>query len=67
MQNASKPSSQHSDTPPRRQRILEWQSQQHVPAHPHPDDRDNLYRNHRFPEQIYDHIGHYQHAKLEAD
>ena len=55
--------------PPRRERILEWQSQQEFPILPDPDDPDcgNLYRNLKFPDEIYDHIGHYQEAKLEAE
>jgi hypothetical protein len=55
--------------PPRRDRILEWQSQQEFPILPHPDDPDcgNLYRNLKFPEAIYEHIGHYQEAKMESE
>ena len=54
--------------PPRRDRILEWQSQQDFPILPHPDDPDcgNLYRNLKFPEEIYSHIGHYQEKKMES-
>ncbi len=55
--------------PPRRERILEWQAQQEFPILPHPDDPDcgNLYRNLKFPDDIYEHIGHYQEEKLEAE
>jgi hypothetical protein len=55
--------------PPRRDRILEWQSLQEFPILPFPDDPDcgNLYRNLKFPEEIYQHIGHYQEAKMEAE
>lgn len=56
-------------SPPRRNRIVEWQAQQEFPILPHPDDPDcgNLYRNLKFPNQIYEHIGHYQEAKLESE
>lgn len=55
--------------PPRRDRILEWQSQQDFPIIPNPDDPDsgNLYRNLKFPDEIYQHIGHYQEKKLESE
>src|ERR1700734_2985704 len=38
--------------PPKRDRILEWQSQQEFPILPNPDDPDcgNLYRNLKFPD-----------------
>ena len=54
--------------PPRRDKILEYQSKQDFPIIPNIDDPDsgNLYRNLKFPDQIYDHIGHYQEAKLES-
>jgi hypothetical protein len=55
-------------SPPKRERILEWQKEQEFPILPHPDDPDcgNLYRNLKFPEQIYEHIGHYQEEKAAA-
>ena len=54
--------------PPKRDRILEWQSEQDFPILPNPEDPDcgNLYRNLKFPNEIYDHIGHYQEQKLES-
>ena len=54
--------------PPRRDKILYYQSQQDFPILPNPDDPDcgNLYRNLKFPTEIYDHISHYQEAKLDA-
>ncbi len=54
--------------PPKRDRILEWQSQQDFPILPNPEDPDcgNLYRNLKFPDEVYQHIGHYQEAKLES-
>ena len=54
--------------PPRRERILEWQREQDFPILPYPDDPDcgNLYRNLKFPDSIYDHIGQYQEQKMES-
>jgi hypothetical protein len=54
--------------PPRRDKILDYQSKQDFPILPDPDDPDcgNLYRNLKFPDQIYEHIGHYQEAKMES-
>ena len=56
-------------SPPKRERILEWQAQQEFPILPNVDDPDcgNLYRNLRFPEAIYKHIGHYQEQKMDAE
>jgi hypothetical protein len=55
-------------TPPKRAKILEYQKQQDFPILPHPEDPDcgNLYRNLKFPDEVYQHIGHYQEAKLES-
>ena len=55
--------------PPRRDRILEWQAQQEFPILPQPDDPDcgNLYRNLKFPDDVYDHIGHYQEQKAATE
>ena len=54
--------------PPKRDRILEWQREQDFPILPNPDDPDcgNLYRNLKFPDAIYSHIGHYQERKIES-
>jgi len=54
--------------PPKRDRILEWQAQQEFPILPNVNDPDcgNVYRNLTFPQQIYDHIEHYQEEKAEA-
>ena len=56
-------------SPPRRERLLEWQSKQEFPILPNADDPDcgNLYRNLTFPEQVYSHIGHYQEQKRESE
>ena len=55
--------------PPKRDRLLEWQSQQKFPILPHPEDPDcgNLYRNLKFPDTIYNHISHYQEQKDSAE
>ena len=54
--------------PPRRERILEWQSQQEFPLLPTPEDPDcgNVYRHLKFPDGIYKHIEHYQEQKIES-
>ncbi len=54
--------------PPRRDKILSYQAQQDFPILPYPDDPDcgNLYRNLKFPSEIYDHISNYQEAKLDS-
>lgn len=51
--------------PPRRERILEWQNEQDFPILPDPHDPDcgNLYRTLKFPDQVYEHIQHYQEEK----
>lgn len=51
-------------SPPRRERLLEWQREQEFQfIDPHDPDSGNLYRNLEFPKAIYQHIGHYQEAK----
>ncbi len=54
--------------PPRRERILEWQKEQEFPICPNPDDPDacNVYRDLRFPEDIYDSIGEFWEEQAEA-
>lgn len=49
---------QRGYNPPRRERILEWQAQQDFPICPTPDDPTscNVYRELRFPQEVYDHI-----------
>ena len=55
--------------PPRRERILAWQSEQEFPILPNPDDPDcgNVYRNLKFPQKVYDHIQEYQEEKVQAE
>ncbi len=47
--------------PPKRQRIMDWMSQQEFPICPHPDDAQacNVYREIKFPKQVYDKIHAY--------
>jgi len=54
--------------PPRRERILEWQSQQDFPIIANPDDPDagNVYRDLTFPESLYEDISEYHEQKAEA-
>lgn len=59
---------QHDYSPPRREKIMEFQSRQEFPICPNPDDPDscNVYKDLQFPEHIYEHISEYHHAKEEA-
>lgn len=52
--------------PPKRDRILEWQSHQDFPICPNPDDPDacNVYRDLEFPEHVYEHITSYYEHKV---
>lgn len=52
-------------SPPRRERILEWQAEQEFPIVPNRHDPDcgNVYKSLRFPKETYSHIGHYQEEK----
>ena len=56
-------------SPPKRDKILYYQTQQEFPILPDPEDPDcgNLYRNLKFPDAIYEHIGHYQEAKMAGE
>ena len=55
-------------SPPRRERILEWQAEQEFPIIPdqHDPDCGNVYKKLRFPKETYSHIGHYQEEKAES-
>jgi hypothetical protein len=55
--------------PPKRERILEWQSQQDFQICPDPHDPSacNLYRELRFPQEIYDRIGDFWLDRAEAE
>jgi hypothetical protein len=54
--------------PPKRERILEWQAQQDFPICPDVDDPQacNLYRELRFPDEVYESIGEFYEQKAEA-
>lgn len=54
--------------PPKREKILAWQSEQDVPIIPNPGDPDsgNVYRELRFPDEVYENIGEYYEEKVEA-
>lgn len=51
--------------PPKRDRILDWQSQQDFPICPNADDPDscNVYRDLKFPDHVYEHISSYYEHK----
>ena len=48
-------------SPPRRERILEWQRHQEFPIIPNTDDPDegNVYKDLKFPDDVYKHITEY--------
>ena len=56
-------------SPPRRERILEWQAQQDFPICPTPDDPAscNIYRELRFPDGIYDNIQEFWEEQAATD
>jgi hypothetical protein len=56
-------------SPPRRERILEWQSQQDFQICPNPDDPDacNVYNELQFPDEVYEGIQEYQEKRQTAD
>lgn len=54
----------HDYSPPRREKIMEWQAQQEFPICPTDDpDGCNVYRNLKFPEGTYQHISEYYEHK----
>src|SRR5947208_940358 len=57
-----------SYNPPKRERILEWQAQQEFPICPNPEDPDacNVYRDLKFPNEVYENITEYYEEKAEA-
>ena len=54
--------------PPSRERVLEWQAQQEFPICPTPDDPNscNVYRDLRFPEDIYENIQEFYEEQAQA-
>ena len=55
--------------PPKRERILEWQSQQDFPICPTPDDPNscNVYQELQFPPEIYERIEEFWEERAEAE
>lgn len=55
----------HDYNPPRREKILQYQSEQEFPIIPNPDDPDagNVYRDLHFPDHVYEHISSYHDQK----
>jgi hypothetical protein len=55
--------------PPKRERILEWQSQQDFPICPDPDDPNNcnVYQELQFPPEIYERIEEFWEERAEAE
>ena len=55
-------------SPPKREKILDFQARQSQPIIPNPDDPDcgNVYKNLQFPEHVYEHIAHYREEKAAA-
>ncbi len=58
----------HDYNPPKRERILQWQSQQAFPICPAPDDPAtcNVYQELRFPSDIYENINEFWEEKAES-
>ena len=54
--------------PPRRDKVLQWQAEQEFPICPNPEDPDacNVYRDLRFPDDVYEDIAEYREQKAEA-
>jgi DNA primase large subunit len=54
-------------SPPRAERIRDWQAEQEFPIIPNDDpDAANLYRDLKFPDHVYEHIEHYREEKMHA-
>jgi hypothetical protein len=55
--------------PPRRERILQWQSEQEFPIIPdtHDPDCGNVYKSLKFPKDVYEDIESYQEEKAGED
>ena len=56
-------------SPPKRERILEWQAQQAFPICPNPEDPDacNVYRELEFPPEVFEHIEAYREQQFAAE
>ena len=59
---------EHNYNPPRRDKIMQYQSEQEFPIIPNPDDPDagNVYRDLNFPDEVYQHIEDYRQHKTGA-
>ena len=55
-------------SPPRREKVLQYQAQQDFPIIPNPEDPDagNVYKDLQFPEHVYEHISEYREQKAVA-
>jgi hypothetical protein len=55
----------HAYSPPTRETVLEWQKHQQFPICPDPNDPDacNVYKDLKFPEDVYAHITDYYEQK----
>jgi hypothetical protein len=55
-------------SPPKRERILEWQAKQEFPLCPDPNDPDacNVYSDLEFPDDMYEHIEEYREQQIAA-
>jgi hypothetical protein len=55
--------------PPRRERILQWMQEQGFPICPDTADPDmcNVYRDLKFPKEVYENIQQYREAKTSAE
>jgi hypothetical protein len=55
-------------SPPKREKILDFQSRQSYPILENPGDPDggNVYKDLQFPESVYEHIGEYREAKARS-
>ena len=54
-------------SPPRRERLMEWQAKQHYQmVDPEDPDSGNLYRDLEFPNALYDHISEYHEEQVES-
>ncbi len=55
-------------SPPRREKVLDFQSRQDFPICPNGEDPDacNVYKDLQFPERVYAHIGEYREQKAHA-
>ena len=56
-------------SPPRREKILQWQEQQDFDICPNPDDPDacNVYNELAFPDELYEDIKEYREERQAAD